>query len=360
MKETTKIQMVKRKICRNGLHVSWKGEYITLIPKYHPDAKPGDYIVEEIEMPINQPCPRLIDPNETSLSVLREICEFYGVLFLSITGIGRKELEELKLDDNNVQKAIEYFIAFGTAGTTTAQYRRIFDELIRGGVIDPNLTVEQYLASTGKVESAALKFSYLDKSCDDHYNYNDKIFYMLKSFHAFLINPKILCMKKGEKKSKRYRHKRQNCLSMAEAEVFFPALKEVNPIHELIARVLWWFNREICNDPDAPIIHLESVLRMNRTDIGPDSLKEIRESLPDNVGGNCVNVSSHKRHSYKMVGYYVPGKMYAELSELARNTDWFLFRNKSGNPIDPGLVRSSFSKACKLANLRGITPNQLR
>jgi hypothetical protein len=52
--------------------------------------------------------------------------------------------------------------------------------------------------------------------------------------------------------------------------------------------------------------------------------------------------------------------MHAELSQLASTTDLFIFRNKAGGPIDARLVRKSFAKACKNANLRNITPNQLR
>lgn len=356
------MKMVKRKICRKGYLLGyWKGERVALIPQYHPEAQPGEYVIEEVEVPINDPSPRVIDPKETPLSEIKEICGFNDLPLSWIIGIDPRDREAIKLNgDSLIQKAIEYFITFDTEGTTIAQYRRIFDELIRENVIDPQASIDCYLQRTDDVELSALKFSSLENRSVEHYNYNDKIYNMLRSFHAFLRDPNCLGMKKEKKGSKPYRAKRKNCLTEEEAQVFFPALKEVNPIHELIARVLRWFNREICDHPDAPIIHLESILQMKDTDIGPDSLADVRETLPDNVGGNSVSVRSHTLNGYKMICYYVPGTMYAELSAFAHNTDLFIFRNKSGAPIDARLVRRSFSKACKKANLRNITPSQLR
>ncbi len=281
--------------------------------------------------------------------------------FCWVTGIDLRDLEAIKITgDTLLQVAIEYFVVFGTAGTTSAQYRRMFDDLAREGVIDPQVSVDRYLQSTDAVEETARNFSCLESRSDEHYNYNDKIYNMLRSFHAYLKNPNGPGIKMATKGNQHYRAKRNNRLTEEEAKVFFPALKDVNPTHELIARVLWWFNRQICDHPDAPIIHLESVLLMQPSDIGPDSLEDIRETLPDNVGGNSVCVRSRAFPGSKMVCYYVPGTMYAELSALARDTDLFIFRNKSGAPIDARLVRRSFRKACKKANLRNITPSQLR
>lgn len=350
----------------------WKGEQVALIPQYHPDAKPGEYEVELVEFPSDYPVPRYIDPKETPLSVIREICTLNDIPFFWITGINPRDRDAIKITpDNPIENAIEVFIALGTTGTTTGQYRRIFEDLIEGCVIDPSTSTDRYLETANQVEAAALNFSCPEKPDKEYYNYNDKIYNMLRSFHSFLKQsddpgPKEIeesdenSQKKENKRNKHYRPKRKGCLTNEEAKVFFPALKGINATHELIARVLWWYNHQICDHPDAPVVQLESVVLMQLYDIGEDSLKDIRERLPENIGGNSVCVRSHSRQGSKMVCYYVPGKMYAELSELASKTDRFIFRNKAGGPIDTRLVRKSFAKACKKANLRNITPSQLR
>ena len=356
------MKMIKRKICKKGYMLGyWKGERVALIPQFHPNANPGEYVIEEVEVPTDYPVPRIIDPNETPISEIKEICEFNNLPFSWITGIKLKDRQATKITaDTLIQEAIEYFVAFGTAGTTTAQYRRIFDELIREGIIDPKVSIDFYLQGIDAVQASALNFSPLEKRGSEHYNYNDKIYNMLKSFHGYLQNLNSLGMKKTRKGNQFYRAKRKNHLTEEEAPVLFSALKDINPIHALIARILWWFNREISDHPDAPVIHLESVLLMQPSDIGPDLFEDTRGTLPENVGGNSVRVRSRAFPGSKMICYYVPGKMYAELSELARNTDHFLFRNKSGAPIDARLVRRSFNEACKKANLRNITPSYVR
>jgi hypothetical protein len=233
--------------------------------------------------------------------------------------------------------------------------------LIRANIIDTNLLIDRYLEKVDQIETSVFDFSILNVKNRKHYNYSDKIHHLFRSFHAFLRNPNCFFELRGERKSNRsYRAKRKNRLSENEAKIFFPALKAVNPTHELIARILWWYNREICDHPDAPVIHLESVLQMQKYDIGKDVLEDIRESLPDDIGGNTICIHSHTSYAYTIVSYYVRGSMYSELSELARNTDHFIFRNKYGDSIDPRLVRRSCAKACKNANLRNITPSQLR
>ena len=355
------MKTVKRKVCRKGYMLGyWKGERVALIPQFHPDANPGEYVIEELELPIDHPFPKIIDPNETPLSEIKEICIFNRLPFSWITGIDLKDEQAIKTTaQDSLYKAIEHFITSSTCGTTTAQYRRIFDDLIREKVIDPQTSIDAYSQRTAEVETSALKFSYLESGSDRHYNYNDKIYNMIRSFHAFLTTLQCPGVKK-KKGGRFYRVKRKNCLTEKEAQLLFSALKEVNPIHELIARILWWFNCETYDHPDAPVIHLESILRMQISDIGTDSLAAIRDTLPDNAGGNSISVLSHTLSSYKIISCYVPGTMYAGLAALACNTDLFLFRNRSGAPIDPRLVRRSFSKACKRSNLRNITPNQLR
>jgi hypothetical protein len=125
-----------------------------------------------------------------------------------------------------LQEAIDYFVAFSTTGTTTAQYRRIFNDLIREGLIDPDISVNCYLQRTDEVEASARKFSCLESRSNEHYNYNDKIYNMLRSFHAYLENPNCSGMKKGKKGSKPYRAKRKNRLTEEEAQMFFSALME--------------------------------------------------------------------------------------------------------------------------------------
>ncbi|MES2200444.1 MAG: hypothetical protein V4489_09825 [Chlamydiota bacterium] len=197
MNKNEEVKMVKRKICKNAFIGSWKGQPLALIPKYRPDTKPGDYIIEEMEIPANHPTPRILDPKTTPLSIVKEICRVANVPFFWITEVTPETLIGT-IKNTPITEAIEYFLVFGTSGTTLAQYRRIFNDLINGGVINLNMLVTEYLNSSGEVEATALKFSPLE-NCKDkkkkNYNYNDKIHNMLKSFHLFLRNPHHFTLK---------------------------------------------------------------------------------------------------------------------------------------------------------------------
>ena len=210
------MKMVRRKICRGGFFLGyWKGERVALIPQYHPQAKPGEYIVEEVEFPIDYPIPRIIDPTETRLSEIKEICEFNNFPLSWIVDTGAKAPDTIKIHGNSpIQNAIEYFIALRTSGTTTAQYRRLFGDLIQEGIIDPLVSLDDYLQRANTVEESALKFSSLGPHSSKYYNYNDKMYNMLRSFHAFLKNPQYFRMKKTRKGNKFYRAYMNNCLTV--------------------------------------------------------------------------------------------------------------------------------------------------
>jgi len=163
--------MVKRKICKNGFLLGyWKGKPVAAMPKYHPDAKPEEYIIEEVEFPHDCLVPELIDPKTTSLSVIKEICEFNDFPFLWVTGINVGIEAGIKVTkSDSLEKAIEYFIVFCSAGTTSIQYRRIFDDLIRARVILPHLTVDFYMQRVPETETLSRTFS--NKKA-----YNDKLY----------------------------------------------------------------------------------------------------------------------------------------------------------------------------------------
>ena len=80
--------MVKKKICRNGFILGyWKGERVGMVPKYHPDSKSKDYVIEEVEVGEDDSYPRLIDPSETPLAEIKEICEANDISFFGVTGL---------------------------------------------------------------------------------------------------------------------------------------------------------------------------------------------------------------------------------------------------------------------------------
>ena len=194
--------MVKIKICKQGyLPAYWKGGQVALIPRYHPDRKPEQFIIEEVEVSDDISFPKIIDPEETSLAILKEICAVNHYPLHWFVNIITKDKITFQINGSDpLQKAIDYFIALNSAGTTTAQYRRIFADLIKGGVIDPRSSVESYLKQEGdKAEDASLSFSCLEDGSAKYYNYNDKIYYILRSFRIFLKNPHQRFVKKEKK-----------------------------------------------------------------------------------------------------------------------------------------------------------------
>ncbi|MBS0626897.1 MAG: hypothetical protein JSS09_01650 [Verrucomicrobia bacterium] len=198
MSKNKKVKLVKKKICKNAFRGYWKKKSIALIPKYRPGAKPDDYTIEEIEVPENFPVPEILDPNTTPLSVVKEICNIIGIPFSWVTQITPETITST-IANSPLSEAIEYFLVFGTNGTTLSQYRRIFQDLSEGGVIALNMLVTDYLEGCGKIKADALNFSDLGNARDkSHYNYNDKIYNVLKSFYLFLQNPNHFSLKYGK------------------------------------------------------------------------------------------------------------------------------------------------------------------
>lgn len=297
------------RICNHYLPAHWQGEDLALIPRYHPNFKPELLSFEEIEVPDDIQIPKLVNPDEIPLTTLQEICALHDYLLSWFINI-EKEIPSLKPDDT-VGKAMDQFVAFRSCGTTLTQYRRMFSDLINEGVIDPKATVASYLEKAGAIEKLSLNFSKLDPNI---YNYNDKIYHLLKSFRTFLQDPQLQPAIKKRKTEKFYRAKRKNRPTDEEVKLLFAALKEINPLHELIARILWWFNRESVDHPDAPVVHLESVLRMKYSDIGLDPFAEERAILPDIAGGNSVSICTHHLKKTSIVAFFVPGTMYVHWS----------------------------------------------
>lgn len=237
--------MTKMKVCKQGyLPAQWEGEEIALIPRYHPDFNPKLLTFEEIEVPDDIKLPRLMDLNDLPLTTLHEICminDYPLSWFINI----QTDIPPLQLDDP-LYKALDQFVVFRSSGTTSVQYRRMFTDLIKEGLLDPQIPVSSYLAQADTIEMATRNFSNLEPSL---YNYNDKLHHLLKSLRAFLENPQAWLPRNERKTEKYYRPKRKNRPSDEEVLQLFAALKTVDPLHEFIARILWWFNREIVRSP---------------------------------------------------------------------------------------------------------------
>jgi len=331
VKMPKKIKLVKAKICRGGLLLAyWKGERVALVPRYHPDAKPGDYLIEEIDLPHDHSLPRIIDPNETSLSIIREICEINDRPFFWITGIDPRDKEAIKIvGHDTLQKAIEYFIAFCTAGGTTAQYRRIFNDLIKGGVIDPASLVEFYMQTTDKVENLARNFSALEKGSEKKYNYNDKIYNVLVAFHRFIRTGEIP-RKKGRKYQ--YRSKLDKLPKQEEVDLLCEALKSINPVYELVIKIYWYLNYEMYFKPsEAPMISMEGLLKLKLENL--------------DLEHNGVSIITRSVNGPVFFTTVLPDELFEAIALLEKKTDMYIFRTKKGTPIDSGQLRRAIAKA---------------
>ncbi|PIS00451.1 MAG: hypothetical protein COT84_07585 [Chlamydiae bacterium CG10_big_fil_rev_8_21_14_0_10_35_9] len=228
------------------------------------------------------------------------------------------------------------FILYCSKGTSSTQYRKIFDKLIRKGVIDPLSDVASYLDNSSFIEESGRNFSKRE-----HYDW--KIYEILQSFRKFISGEKV-----DFYRERKFSHRTEvkNPIKKEELEPFFEALNSINPVHELIARLLYYFNVEMhLNPKEAILVTLESILKIKDTDIhegevmGYISLDTIRS----------------------LFACYIPEELFDRLLELGRTTDMYVFRTKKGSPIDPSQVRRSFKKASKIAKLsRVITPIHLR
>src|SRR5690242_8832726 len=229
---------IKKKICRAGfLKGYWKGEPVALMPKYHPDGNPDDYIVEEIEVDEGFEVPRLIDLTETSLAEVKEICEKNDIPFFWVIGLSMHVRNiDLKSTDS-LDKAINAFIALNSAGTTTTQYRGVFDRLIKEGILDPNSSVKEFEEHSAEVVDRAYNLP-----SEESIEAKTRIFHILQSFQLFLEQPNT---KKSKAGSDRYKHKREDFLTDDEAAIFFPALKKINRTFELIGKLMRYLNREM-------------------------------------------------------------------------------------------------------------------
>lgn len=336
------VKIIKRKICEKEFLLGyWKGGRVALVPKYHPDANPDEYVIKEVEMLANDPFPKLIDPETTPLSIIREICEFNDRPFGWVTGIYPDNQGIVKIEKgDSIQNAIEYFIALGTASTTSTQYRRIFNDLIKEGIIEPSLKISFYLNQANNIEELVLKFS-TDR------NYNEKISNILQSFYRFIREGKISVKKTG---NGFYKSKVKVRLKKEDAKAFFKALKSINPVHELVARILWFLNNELAKNPEeGPMVFLEEVLK----------LKE--ENISNEPFACTVSFFTRRKTGTKLFATYLPEDLFERVQELSERTDMFIFRTKKGSPIDPSQIRRSFIKASKLAKLpMVVTPIHLR
>jgi len=330
--------MVKKKIYTGGFYFGyWKGHPVALSARYYPGEDSSGYCIKEIEVSEDEPFPELIDPEVTPLTIIKEICEYNDVPFLWVTGVNAGDKEAIHIMENDtVEKAFGSFIVVCSKGTTSYQYRKIFDELIKSNVIDPSLDVEVYLKNSSFIEKQALDFS---KNID----YDMKIYEILKSFHSFLRGEKgpVYKTRKGD-----YKSKAKDPIKKEEAEPFFTALKAINPIHELIARVLYYMNVEMHLNPEkAPIVTLEGVLKLKNHDVHKHEYT------------NLLSLKSLEMH----FGYCIDEELFERIYELAQDTNMYVFRTKKGSPIDPAQVRRSFKKASEAVKLsRVITPIHLR
>jgi hypothetical protein len=425
---------MKKKVCRKGFLLGyWKGERVALIPKYHPDSKSEDYVIEEVEVKNGDLYPRIIDPSTTTLSEIREVCEYNDRPFWWITGINPRNPEATKIQPNfTLGQAIEYFITFKSAGTTTAQYRRIFNDLIKQKILDPGMLVGQYEELFDHVRSLVLKLS-------DGKTYNDKVFNIIVSFHGYLSGKSIFSRKKdtimidhaetiekaiaqfiafeedekvrddyrrvfraflgagffelattvgsykadieaidfsieifltsrinakeeylifqlfhtllfhGRSKPKKYKKAKLKKLPCQEdLEHFFRVLGEEHMFSELIARILWFLNREVYENPEERgyVVTLEMIRKLKIENLIVTS---------ESVALNVQNI-----YFPLFITSYLPTELFQRIFQLSQQTDMYIFRNRNGSPIDDRQVARNFAIASKKAGLmEKLTPKYL-
>jgi hypothetical protein len=336
--------MVRKKICKEGFLLGyWKKEFVALPIPYAPDNKTSDCTVEERLVPKNMLFPRLIDIKTTSLAEIMAICEFNDRPFWWITGIDPRDPKAIQLAPQDpLEKGIQYFIAFNVKGSIQNQYERYFNYLKNIKILKRNMTVEEFQEEYDEIRK---RVGELRRKKD-----NTPIFFMLNRLKKFLIRPIPIAEKK---RTHEYEPKVKDPLKPEEAEKFFSALIAINPVHELIGRILWYYNYEMYVtdgvDPNkGPMIPLELIRKIKSENV----------SCEDNIIDILSNTTNYK-------GWFMfrlPEELFARVRELKEKTHLFIFQNRRGAPIDPSQIRKSFVEASKQSMPPGriITPKHLR
>lgn len=337
------MKTVRKKVYRGGfLLAHWKRKLIGVPIPFAPDEEGNKNYFEEMEVEKGSFFDRIdvIDLNQVSVEIIREICEKNDLPFTWITGLQpRKEGFELNFTrDDFIGKAISYFIALKLSGTTPGQYRKQFDKLIKEGVISLKDSVEEYQKKIGKIEDETLQISARST--------NEQMLDMLHSFHKFLKDPSFV--KKNKKLGKYKAVKKDDCLTDQEAEEFFGVLKKINPTYELFARVLRYLNSGFRCSPQGPVIGIEVLLGLKV------------DALQSGNGRTVIDFTERNSRAHVFFSVHVPENLFKRLKDLAEKSPLYVFSNKNGGPIDSGPIRRAFKRASKEANLgRKITPTLL-
>ena len=206
----------------------WKKKKNVFSTSHEADTYIKDFIEMEIDASI-----KVIDLCKTPISLLREICDYNNISFWWMTGIDCKNQEVMQIEKGDtLHKAIEYFLAFKTAGSTTRQYRNMFKDLIDEKVINPSMTLQEYHERKG--------CNYTKLSPGP--SYNEKLRCMMDSFHRFIVGDNPPRIKKqtftfeeidGQlvqvhlPTKKKYRKEKKERLQPEEAEAFILALHSI-------------------------------------------------------------------------------------------------------------------------------------
>lgn len=266
-----------------------------------------------------RPMLEVIDPNEISPAIMREICEKNDLPFGWVTGMNPLQagFEFTLNEDDFLDKAFICFIALRASSTTASQYRRIFSRLEKDGIIKKSSTISEYLSSLKKIEKEV--FQTYEENTDMH------IYHVLQSFHEFLRDPNRI---KRRKKPINYIHsRREDRLLEEEADQFFAALKKVNPTHELFGRVLYYLNQLFKGDSDeGPVIEVETLLRLKKDDLQGEN------------GRSIINFVTRKGLEPTFFSTYIPEELFARLLPLAAKSLLYVFHNKYQGPIDSAQI----------------------
>lgn len=277
---------------------------------------------------------KVIDPKDFSFTEIKKICEYNNISFFWVTGISQFNRQKINFTEiDPISKAIDFFIML-FAENTVSQYERCFLEMVDNQIINPNISISDYKKNQSDIiknilnrysKTEELKFKY---------------YYILISFHNFLKEP--LFFKKIHS-DHNYKSKRQNHLSESEVNIFLSNLKKINPLHELIAQIIWHINHSI--GKGKLLFTLDSILRMRTEDFHPQK--------------KMITIYYHKLIKHCFTAVDVPDHICSRLIELITPEEIFIFRNKYGAPIDSGQLRKSFLKASIQSDLNHITPSCL-
>lgn len=311
----------------------WRGKSIGLPCRYCPGEDPSSYNFKHIEVSTECEVYEAIDRADYSLTELREICEYNDFPFYWLTGLDHHNFDlSLISSTMPLEKALDYFMALFTSGSSTAQYRRIFQDLIDSGITHKAMTLEEFKDKEAEIRKKILNLNPKDEKAKS-YTYVDKILFILDSFINFCSGSKkkLFVNKYEDCDRRRKRSKNSKALSEEDKNKILENLSRANSVYALIVKIFIYLNGpDLFGDEDGTPVPLECILKLKKTDI-------LQESYNINLTKKVNN------HPY-FIWTYIPEDLFEGLEKLSHKTNLFVFQNKKRGQIASTQIRSLFRK----------------